>query len=104
MNEDLICDICNAPFFTDDSQIASEPCHFGRSGGYYCGLCYTLLVALKNSGMPVTSMRMSLLMKYIDYVEDKTDPDRLETRKDLETCDNIIQASELFREDYNGID
>ena len=96
MNEDLICDICNAPFFADDSEIANEPCHFGRSGGYYCGLCYMLLVALKNRGVPPTAMRMSLLAKYIDYVEDKTDS------KDLETVGNVVDASELFREDIDG--
>ena len=101
MDENILCDVCNAPFFNDDSAITSEPCHFGRNNGYYCGLCYTFLLALKNNGVPNTTMRIELLMKYIKYLEENM---AICLADKLNTVGNVVDASELFGEDYNGID
>ena len=95
--DDLECDICAAPFFVHPTNvIADEPCHFSRNGGYYCGLCYSFLMALRNNGMTNTMLRTQVLMTYLKEFED-----------DYPIVDNVISAVKLFttgREDINGDD
>ncbi len=91
------CDICGAPFFSGDEVIAPEPCHFSKSGGCYCGLCYSFLISLKNHGMTNTVLRIKILTTYLKEVEG----DYPITSK---TVDNVISASNLFRGSNNGDD
>tara|TARA_R100000656_G_scaffold120012_1_gene94105 strand:+ start:212 stop:550 length:339 start_codon:yes stop_codon:yes gene_type:complete len=100
------CDICGAPFFAGDEAIATEPCHFGRSGGCYCGLCYSFLMAMKNHGMTNTILRMQVLTTYLKEVEDTYPPEQLNYHRKgkVKSVDNVISAINLFREGNNGDD
>lgn len=102
--DDVVCDICGAPFFTDDEAISIEPCHFGRNGGWYCGLCYSFLMAMHNHGMTDTVIRMQTITTYLKEIEDTYPKAQLNYHKKgkVQSVDNVISAVKLFRENNDG--